>query len=179
MVTVPIYQASSFAPPLSTLVIDLSSSKPISSPAQEPIIIATTVMTSTTLLLPPPPLTQSFTYSELASHVNEVVIEAVQNALQAPLLDRFRDLSEVQMKEILRDQMFESGSYISHMDHSSLYQALEASIEWDNTVEFTNTLVKSRKRCHDDQDPPPPPPKDSDRSKKTRHDSDASASQQP
>nr|GEX62732.1 hypothetical protein [Tanacetum cinerariifolium] len=35
------------------------------------------------------------------------------------------DLSKVQMKEILRDQIFRSGSYKSHPDHSSLYQALE------------------------------------------------------
>ncbi|GJX57558.1 hypothetical protein Tco_0287455 [Tanacetum coccineum] len=118
-------------------------------------------------------------YPKIDKQVNETVKEVVHDALQAPLLDRFRDLSEVQMKEILCDQMFESGSYRSHPDHSSLYQALEVSIEWDNREEFIEEKVKSRKRRRDDQDPPPPPPKDSDHSKKKRRDSDASASQQP
>ncbi|GJZ00914.1 hypothetical protein Tco_0518343, partial [Tanacetum coccineum] len=54
MVTVPIYQASSSVPPLSTPVIDLSSpSKPLSSATQAPIFKATTTTTTTTL--PPPP----------------------------------------------------------------------------------------------------------------------------
>ncbi|GJZ44982.1 hypothetical protein Tco_0592578 [Tanacetum coccineum] len=68
MVTVPIYQASSSVPPLSTPVIDLSSpSKPVSSTTQAPIFTATTTTTSTTL--PPPPQQQSTTESELAARV--------------------------------------------------------------------------------------------------------------
>ncbi|GKA19349.1 hypothetical protein Tco_0699264 [Tanacetum coccineum] len=51
MVTVPIHQASSSVPPLSTPVIDLSPPKPVSSPAQAPIFTTTT----TTLPLPLPP----------------------------------------------------------------------------------------------------------------------------
>ncbi|GJR31437.1 hypothetical protein Tco_1107669 [Tanacetum coccineum] len=51
MVTVPIYQASSSIPPLSTPVIDLSPLKPASSTTQTPIFTATTITTS----LPPPP----------------------------------------------------------------------------------------------------------------------------
>ncbi|GJR12605.1 hypothetical protein Tco_0795257 [Tanacetum coccineum] len=39
MVTIPIQQASSSIPPLSTLVIDLSPPKPMSPPFQEPIIV--------------------------------------------------------------------------------------------------------------------------------------------
>nr|GEX09644.1 hypothetical protein [Tanacetum cinerariifolium] len=60
MVTVPIYQASSSVPPLSTPVpvIDLSPPKPASSTIQAPIFIATT----TTLL--PPSQQQSTTESE-------------------------------------------------------------------------------------------------------------------
>ncbi|GJR67854.1 hypothetical protein Tco_0013919 [Tanacetum coccineum] len=49
MVTVPIHQASLSAPPLSTPIIDIITSKPVSPPLQEP------VFTATTLLLPPPP----------------------------------------------------------------------------------------------------------------------------
>ncbi|GJR09755.1 hypothetical protein Tco_0792407 [Tanacetum coccineum] len=52
MVTVPIHQASSSVPPLSTPVIDLSSpSKPVSYATQAPIFTATTKTTTTTLPL--------------------------------------------------------------------------------------------------------------------------------
>ncbi|GJZ89035.1 hypothetical protein Tco_0660817 [Tanacetum coccineum] len=50
-------------------------------------------------------------YSKIDKQVNEVVKEAVHDALQAPILEHFRELSKVQMKEILHDWMFESGSY--------------------------------------------------------------------
>ncbi|GKC25360.1 hypothetical protein Tco_1027510 [Tanacetum coccineum] len=83
------------------------------------------------------------------------------------------------MKEILHDRVFKSGSYRSHPDHSTLYEALEASTERDNNDELHAELTRSRKRRRDDQDPPPPPPKDSDRSKKKKHDSDVSSSKQP
>ncbi|GJT28836.1 hypothetical protein Tco_0909111 [Tanacetum coccineum] len=55
LVTVPIHQASSSAPPLSTPIIDLIPPKPISHLAQEPVFTATTATTTRTLLPPPPP----------------------------------------------------------------------------------------------------------------------------
>ncbi|GKC70886.1 hypothetical protein Tco_1116769, partial [Tanacetum coccineum] len=67
MVTVPIYQASSFVPPLSTPVIDLSPPKPTSSTTQTPIFTAKTTITTTPL--PPPLQQQSTTESELAERV--------------------------------------------------------------------------------------------------------------
>ncbi|GJS67814.1 hypothetical protein Tco_0682379 [Tanacetum coccineum] len=79
MVTVPIHQASSYVPLLSTLVIDITPPKP-----------------------------------------------AVHVALQALLRDRFRDLPEADMKEMLHQRMFKSGSYKSHPEHVALYEALEA-----------------------------------------------------
>nr|GEZ44926.1 hypothetical protein [Tanacetum cinerariifolium] len=97
IVTVPIYQASSSALPLSTPVIDLSPAK---------LIYQT---------------------------INEVVKEAADIAFQASLRDRFRELPEADMKEILHQRM----------------------------DEFFVEKDKSRKRRHDDQDPLPPPP-DSD-----------------
>ncbi|GJR17543.1 hypothetical protein Tco_0966070 [Tanacetum coccineum] len=115
-------------------------------------------------------------YSKIDNYVNETVKEVVHNALQAPICDRFRELSEFEMKEILHDWMFEIGSYRSHLEHATLYEALEASMDRENGEEFIEATAKSRKRRHDDQDPPPPPPKDSDQSKKKRHESDASAS---
>ncbi|GKD40899.1 hypothetical protein Tco_1261106 [Tanacetum coccineum] len=118
-------------------------------------------------------------YSKIDKYVNEVVKEAVHNALQAPILDRLKDLSEFEMKEILHDRMFESGSYRSHLEHTALYDALVSSMDRENREEFNEEMAKSRKRRRDDQDPSPPPPKDSDQSKNKRHDSDASASKQP
>ncbi|GJZ93752.1 hypothetical protein Tco_0665955 [Tanacetum coccineum] len=201
MVTVPIHQASSFVPPLSTPVIDLSPPKPVSSPAQTLIFTATTTTTTTTLPLPPPPQQQSSSDPDLASRVsaleqvvftlelhdlphqinqtvNEVVKEAVQTALQAPLHERFRDLSEAEMKEIRHQRMFESGTYQSQLEHVALYEALEASMDCDNRDEFLEATAKSCKRRRDDQDLPPPP-SDSKQGKKKRHDSDASAPHQP
>ncbi|GJY10117.1 hypothetical protein Tco_0378302 [Tanacetum coccineum] len=75
--------------------------------------------------------------------------------------------------------MFESGSYRSHPDHKTLYEALKVYIELENKEEFNEAMAMSRKKRHDDRDPPPPPLKDSERSKKKNHDSDASASKQP
>ncbi|GKD07705.1 hypothetical protein Tco_1187390, partial [Tanacetum coccineum] len=66
MVIVPIYQASSSVPPLSTLVIDLSPPKPASSTTQTPIFTTTT---TTTTPLPPPSQQQSTTESKLAERV--------------------------------------------------------------------------------------------------------------
>ncbi|GJU11510.1 hypothetical protein Tco_1133906 [Tanacetum coccineum] len=219
MVTVPIYQASSSVPPLSTPVIDLSPPKPVPSTTQAPIFTATTATTTTTL--PPPPQQQSTTDSELAARVtalkkkisnfeqkgntldnttqnlgsrvftlklrdlshkinqinNEVVKEVVHVALQAPLRDRFRELPEDDMKEILHQRMFKSGTYKSLPKHVPLYEALEASMERANRDEFFAKKDKSRKRRRDDQDPPPLP--DSDLSKKRRHASDASGLTQP
>ncbi|GJW37806.1 hypothetical protein Tco_0060726 [Tanacetum coccineum] len=93
--------------------------------------------------------------------VRENVKEAVQIALQAPLLDCFRDLSEEYMKEMIHQRMFETGSYKSLPEHIALYEALKASIERAQRDEFLAKKDKSRKRRRDDQDPPSPPP-DSD-----------------
>ncbi|GKC57545.1 hypothetical protein Tco_1085143 [Tanacetum coccineum] len=98
--------------------------------------------------------------------INENVKEAVQDALQALIHELFRELSEFEMKEILCDMMFESGSYQLLPKHTALYEDLEASIERENREEFMDVTAKSRKRRRDDQDPHPPPPMGSDQSKK-------------
>ncbi|GKF82666.1 hypothetical protein Tco_0244322 [Tanacetum coccineum] len=81
-------------------------------------------------------------YSKIDKQVNEVVKEAVHNALQAPLREHFRDLSKFPMKEILHDRMFESNSYISHLDHTTLYEALEVSMQCKNNDELHAALTK-------------------------------------
>ncbi|GKD38287.1 hypothetical protein Tco_1258494, partial [Tanacetum coccineum] len=110
--------------------------------------------------------------------VHENVKEAVQIALQAPLGERFRDLSEEDMKEMLHQRMFESGTYKSLAEHIILYEALEASMARAQRDEFLAETDKSSKRCRDDQDPPPSLP-DSDLSKRRRHETGASGSSQP
>ncbi|GKG57212.1 hypothetical protein Tco_0584638, partial [Tanacetum coccineum] len=80
--------------------------------------------------------------------VDEIITDAVDWAIQAPLRDRFRDLLEADMKEILHHLMWESNSYKAHKD-------------------LTEARKKKKKR-HDSpktppgspphQSPPPPPP---------------------
>nr|GEX37525.1 hypothetical protein [Tanacetum cinerariifolium] len=185
MVTVPIHQVSSSVPPLSTPIIDLYPLKPASSTTQAPIFTATTTTTKTTLPLLPPLPQQSTLDSEsrvftlelrdlhykIYQTANEVVKEAVHVALQTPLRDRFRELLEADMKEILHQWMFES-------EHVALYEALEASMDQENRDKFLAENDNSRKRHDDDQDPPPPPP-GSNLSKKRRHDLGTSRSAQP
>ncbi|GKE80750.1 hypothetical protein Tco_1550750, partial [Tanacetum coccineum] len=78
--------------------------------------------------------------------VNEVVKEVIHVALQAPLRDRFRELPETDMKEILHQRMFESGTYKSLPEHVALYEALEVSMKRANRDEFFAEKDKSRKR---------------------------------
>nr|GEV38798.1 hypothetical protein [Tanacetum cinerariifolium] len=155
MVTVPIHQASSSIPPLSTPIIDLYPPKPSSS-TKAPIFTATTTTTATTNL-PPPPAQQSTLDSEsrvftleirdlphkIDEAVRESMTEAVHIALQAPLRDRFRELPEADMKEILHQRMFESGSYKLLPEHVALYEALEASMERAQRDEFLTEKEKS------------------------------------
>nr|GEY77619.1 hypothetical protein [Tanacetum cinerariifolium] len=157
MVTVPIHQTSSSVPSLSTPIIDLSPPEPVSSTTQAQIFIATRMTTTTTVPLLPPLPQQSTSDSKLATFVKEVV----HIALQALLKDQFRELPEADIKEILHQRMFKSGSYKSLPEHVALYKALEASMQWANRDEFLAEKDKSCKRCRDDQDPPSPPP-DSD-----------------
>ncbi|GJS95028.1 hypothetical protein Tco_0801996 [Tanacetum coccineum] len=78
--------------------------------------------------------------------INEAVKEVVQIVLQAPLKERVRDVFEADMKEILHDRMFESGTYRSQSEHVALYEALEASMERDNRDEFLAKKDNSSKQ---------------------------------
>nr|GEU80074.1 hypothetical protein [Tanacetum cinerariifolium] len=194
MVTIPIYQASSSIPPMSTPVpvIDLLPPKLASSTTQAPIFTATTI-TTTTLPLPPPLPQQSTSYSELVAHVitleqkltvfekkSKTLDNTTQNLGSRVFTLELRDLSHKINQSILHQWMFESGSYKSLPEHVALYEALEAFMERANRDEFLAKKEKSRKRRRDDQDPPPPPPSpESDPSKKRRHNSGASGSTQP
>ncbi|GJW24377.1 hypothetical protein Tco_0038188 [Tanacetum coccineum] len=148
MVIVLIYQASSSVPPLTTPVIDLSPPKHVPSTTQAPIVTA--IIKSKTL----DNTTQNLGYRvftlelrDLPHKINETVCEAVKEvvhvALQAPLRDRFRELPEADMKEILHQRMFASGTYKSLPEHVALYEALDASMERANRDEFLIEKNKS------------------------------------
>ncbi|GJR73284.1 hypothetical protein Tco_0085649 [Tanacetum coccineum] len=63
--------------------------------------------------------------------------------LQAPVHKLFEELSEFDMKEILHEQMFESGSYRSQPEHVALYEALEASMDRENRGEFLEAIANT------------------------------------
>nr|GEZ35226.1 hypothetical protein [Tanacetum cinerariifolium] len=103
--------------------------------------------------------------------VSEVVTDAVDWAMQAPLRNSFRDLSKADMKEILHQRMWESDSYKFHEDHMQLFEALEKSMYRDHSEELAHNLAKVRKKrkkgrespktppgSPSHQPPPPPPP---------------------
>nr|GEW41603.1 hypothetical protein [Tanacetum cinerariifolium] len=141
-------------------IIDLTPPKPVSPPVQEPIFTAATA-TTTTLLPPLPPPQQSTTDPDLANRVSVLENRSLGFKKKHQLQDKTTkalasrvykleyhdlDLSEVQMKEILHDRMFESGSYKSHLDHATLYEALEVSRKRDNNDELHEVLATSQKR---------------------------------
>ncbi|GKE56950.1 hypothetical protein Tco_1496135, partial [Tanacetum coccineum] len=81
--------------------------------------------------------------NQVSKVVDEIVMDAVDWAMQAPLKERFKDLPEADMKEILHKRMWESKSYQTHEDHM--------------------TLKKKKKRHGSPKTPPgspphPPPP---------------------
>ncbi|GKB61468.1 hypothetical protein Tco_0917654 [Tanacetum coccineum] len=107
---------------------------------------------------------------QVSKAVDEIVTDAVDWAIQAPLRDHFRDLSEADMKEILHHRMWETNSYQAHEDHKQLYEALEKSMAHDHTDQLLSDLAEARKKKkkrHDSpktplgsppHQPPPPPP---------------------
>nr|GFC67807.1 hypothetical protein [Tanacetum cinerariifolium] len=69
--------------------------------------------------------------------VSEVVTDAVDWAMQAPLRNRFRD---------------------SHEDHMHLFEALEKSINRDHFEELVHDLAEVRKKRKNDRESPKTPP---------------------
>nr|GEW45331.1 integrase, catalytic region, zinc finger, CCHC-type, peptidase aspartic, catalytic [Tanacetum cinerariifolium] len=123
-------------------------------------------------------LKEPYTIGDQFINLNQLKMNcAVHIALQAPLRERFKELSEADMIEILHQRMFKSGSYKSLPEHVALYEALKASMEQAQRDEFLVEKDKSCKRRCDDQDYPPPLSY-LDLSKRRRHDSGASGSLQ-
>ncbi|GJX17459.1 hypothetical protein Tco_0218291 [Tanacetum coccineum] len=147
MVSVTIHQDTSAIPPMTSPVIDLIS-RPDSPNEHRPLpaiatATATTTTSITTLPLPPQPQ-QSTTDSILIKCiVDEIVMDVVDWAIQAPLQDRFRDLQEADMKEILHHRMWETNSYKAHEDHKKLYEALEKSLDRDYSDQLLTDLAEA------------------------------------
>ncbi|GKB74369.1 hypothetical protein Tco_0935781 [Tanacetum coccineum] len=98
--------------------------------------------------------------NQVRKAVDEIVMDVVDWAMQAPLRERFRDLPEADMKEILHNRMWESKSYQTHKDHMMLYEALENQLLSD----LAEARKKKKKRQGSPKTPsgspphPPPPP---------------------
>nr|GEW19910.1 retrovirus-related Pol polyprotein from transposon TNT 1-94 [Tanacetum cinerariifolium] len=98
---------------------------------------------------------------QVSKDVSEVVVDAVDLAMQAPLCNRFRDLPKADMKEILHQRMWETESYKSDEDHMQLFEALEKSMNRDHSEELTQDLAEARKKkkkTSGSSHAPPPPP---------------------
>nr|GEW34420.1 hypothetical protein [Tanacetum cinerariifolium] len=107
---------------------------------------------------------------QVSKAISEVVTEAVDWAMQAPLRNSFRDLPKADMKEIFHQRMWETESYKSHKDHMQLFEVLEKSMNRDHTEELAQDLAEARKKKKKSREspktppgspphqPPPPPP---------------------
>ncbi|GJU13684.1 hypothetical protein Tco_1136080 [Tanacetum coccineum] len=172
MVTVPIHQDTSSVPLMTTPVIDLTVSQPISTTIQAPLPTSIAMRIGELEQHMADLLKDNLALEErldkhgsrlykleildipyqVSKAVDEIVTDVVDWAIQAPLRDGFRDLPEADIKEILYHRMWETKSYEAHEDHKKLYEALE----------------KKNKRRHESpktppgslphQPPPPPPP---------------------
>nr|GEU58743.1 hypothetical protein [Tanacetum cinerariifolium] len=152
MVTVPMHQASLSAPPLSTPIIDLLPPKTVSSPTQAPIFTATTA-TIITLPLLQPPQQKNTTDPKLANRVsapkkicaNSEKINKLHDKNTQALSSRVSTLENYDLK---------SGSYRSHPDHATLYEALELSMDRKNREEFIEAMAKSSWKTFDTREAP-------------------------
>nr|GEZ52920.1 hypothetical protein [Tanacetum cinerariifolium] len=128
---------------------------------------------------------------KVSKAISEVVTDAVDWAIQAPLRNRFRDLPEADMKEILHQRMWETESYKSHKDHMQLFKALEKSMNRDHSEELAQDLAEARKKKKNtipsrasrapgasgsSQVPQPPPPPSSTNQESTSKGSTAPSS---
>nr|GEX93073.1 retrovirus-related Pol polyprotein from transposon TNT 1-94 [Tanacetum cinerariifolium] len=162
MASVPIHQDTSSVPPMTTPVIDLTTSQS-GSP------------------LPTSSTTTSIRIDELEQHMANLL---QYNLALEERLDKMglgctnwristsltSDLPIIDIKETLQQQMFEDKSYEAHEDHKKLYDALEKSLERDYSDQLLSDLEEACQKKRKRRDvprtpswspppqPPPPPP---------------------
>ncbi|GJW69338.1 hypothetical protein Tco_0123762 [Tanacetum coccineum] len=181
MVMVPIHQDTSFVPLMNTPVIDLTVSQPVSTTVQAPLPTSTATRIGELEQHMADLLQDNLALKErldkhgsklyklenldipyqVSKAVDEIVTYVVDWAIQAPLRDRFRDLPEVDMKEILHHRMWETKSYKAHEDHKKLYEAPEKSMDRDHSEQLLTDLAEARrnkKRRHESPKTPPGSP---------------------
>nr|GEY71912.1 ribonuclease H-like domain-containing protein [Tanacetum cinerariifolium] len=90
--------------------------------------------------------------------IDEVVTDAIDWAMQAPLQNRFKDLPKVDLKEILHQRIWETDSYKSHKDHMQLYEALEKSMNRDHSKELIKDMSEVQKKKNKSRESPKMPP---------------------
>nr|GEY51630.1 hypothetical protein [Tanacetum cinerariifolium] len=103
---------------------------------------------------------------QVSKVVDEIVTDAIDWAMQAPLRARFSNLPTVDMKEILQQRMFKDKYYKAHKDHKKLYDALEKSFKHDYSDQILSDLEEARQKKRKRRDlprtpsrsPPPQPP---------------------
>nr|GEV82295.1 hypothetical protein [Tanacetum cinerariifolium] len=99
---------------------------------------------------------------QVSKSVDEIFTDAVDWAIQDPLHNRFRDLPEADMKEILHQRIWKTNSYKTHKDHMMLYEALEKYMNRDHSKELLKDLAEARKKKKTRRDsskrPPGSPP---------------------
>ncbi|GKB61070.1 hypothetical protein Tco_0917256 [Tanacetum coccineum] len=172
MVMVPIHQDTSSVPLMTTLVIDLTVSQPVSTTVQAPLPTLTSTRIGELEQHMADLVQDNLDLEErldkhgsrlyklknldiphqVSKAVDEIVTDAVDWAIQAPLRERFRDLPEADMKEILYHHMWETKSYEAYEDHKKLYEALEKK------KKRRHESPKTPLRSPPHQPPPPPPP---------------------
>nr|GEU85243.1 hypothetical protein [Tanacetum cinerariifolium] len=95
---------------------------------------------------------------QVSKVVSEVVTDAIDWAMQAPLRNRFRDLPEADMKEIIHQRMWETESYKSYEDHMQLFKALEKSMNRNHSEELAQDLAEAHKKKKKSRESPKTPP---------------------
>ncbi|GJU15939.1 hypothetical protein Tco_1143905 [Tanacetum coccineum] len=172
---------------MTTLVIDLTLSQPVSTTVQAPLPTSTTTVTAitTTSLPPPPPQPQQSTTDPILVRLIGELEQRMTDLLQDNLalgkgwtdmehgyttwrisIFPTRDMPTVDMKEILHQRMFEDDSYKANNVHKDLYEALQKSLELDYS---NQRLADQEEACASgaprtlgasgsSQLPPPPPP---------------------
>ncbi|GJZ50071.1 hypothetical protein Tco_0604261 [Tanacetum coccineum] len=95
---------------------------------------------------------------QVSKAVDEIVTDAVDWAMQAPLRARFRDLPTVDMKEILQQRMFEDNTNKTHEVHNDLYEALQNSVELDYSNQRLPDQEEARKQKRKRRESPRTPP---------------------
>nr|GEX53938.1 hypothetical protein [Tanacetum cinerariifolium] len=169
MVSVMIQQDTSSIPLMTTPLIDLTS-RPESLKVHQLLkATATATETTTTTTIHPPPsqphhgerlyiLEHLDIPHQVSKAVDEVVMDAVDWAMKAPLQNHFRDLPKASMKEILHQRIWETDSYKTHEDHMQLYEALEKLMNRDHSEDLLKDLAEARKKKKKRRGSPKTPP---------------------